>query len=84
MYTKSAQFYDALYHFKGYADASKRLHQLIQQRNRNARTLLDIACGTGRHIENLPQFYHVEGLDINPELLAHCTQAMLWRCLSPG
>ena len=69
MFRKSAQFYDALYHFKDYADASKRLHQLIQQRNRNARTLLDIACGTGRHIENLQQYYHVEGLDINPELL---------------
>src|SRR5438477_10612535 len=69
MFTKSAQFYDTLYHFKDYADASRRLQQLIQQGNPNAQTLLDVACGTGRHVEHLQQYYQVEGLDINPELL---------------
>ncbi len=36
----------------------------------NARTLLDVACGTGKHLECLRNYYEVEGLDINSELLA--------------
>jgi dTDP-3-amino-3,4,6-trideoxy-alpha-D-glucopyranose N,N-dimethyltransferase len=69
MYTRSAKFYDALYHFKDYADASRQLHQLIQQHNPDARTLLDVGCGTGRHVECLREYYRVEGLDLNPNLL---------------
>jgi SAM-dependent methyltransferase len=69
MFTKSAQFYDALYHFKDYAEASRRLVEIIQQYNPNARTLLDVACGTGKHVEHLRKWYQVEGLDLSPELL---------------
>jgi ubiquinone/menaquinone biosynthesis C-methylase UbiE len=69
MFTKSAHYYDALYHFKDYTTASRQLHALIQQRNPNARTLLDVGCGTGKHLEVLRRFYQVEGLDVNPELL---------------
>jgi ubiquinone/menaquinone biosynthesis C-methylase UbiE len=69
MYTKSAQFYDSLYHFKDYSAASRQLHALIQQLNPNAKTLLDVGCGTGKHLECLQEHYQVEGLDINPELL---------------
>jgi ubiquinone/menaquinone biosynthesis C-methylase UbiE len=69
MFTKSAQFYDALYSFKDYAATSKKLHALLQQHNPNARTLLDVACGTGKHLEYLREYYQVEGLDLNPELL---------------
>jgi ubiquinone/menaquinone biosynthesis C-methylase UbiE len=70
MYTKSARLYDALYHFKDYGAAAQKLNNLIQQHNPDARTLLDVACGTGKHLEFLREYYEVEGLDINPELLA--------------
>lgn len=69
MFTKSASFYDALYHFKDYATASNQLHALIQQLNPNAKTLLDVGCGTGKHLEYLREYYKVEGLDINAEML---------------
>jgi ubiquinone/menaquinone biosynthesis C-methylase UbiE len=69
MFTKSARYYDALYHFKDYTAASRQLHALIQQRNPNASTLLDVGCGTAKHLEVLRDFYQVEGLDVNPELL---------------
>src|SRR6266542_1471726 len=69
MYTKSARFYDALYHFKDYATASKQLHALIQQYSPGAQTLLDVGCGTGKHLECLRGYYRVEGLDLNPEML---------------
>jgi ubiquinone/menaquinone biosynthesis C-methylase UbiE len=69
MYTQSARFYDALYHFKDYAAASTQLLTLLQQHNPNAETLLDVACGTGKHLEYLREHYQVEGLDLNPEML---------------
>ena len=69
MFKKSAIFYDALYHFKDYEGASTQLHTLIQCFNPGARTLLDVACGTGRHLSYLQSYYQVAGLDISPELL---------------
>jgi ubiquinone/menaquinone biosynthesis C-methylase UbiE len=38
--------------------------------------LLDVACGTGKHLEHLREYYQVEGLDISPELL----EIARWRC----
>jgi SAM-dependent methyltransferase len=69
MFTKSAGFYDALYRFKDYRKAVQLLHQLIQENRPGALNMLDVACGTGKHIEYLRDHYVVEGLDINPELL---------------
>jgi ubiquinone/menaquinone biosynthesis C-methylase UbiE len=69
MFTKTARFYDALYHFKDYAAACARLHALIQQLNPRAKTLLDVACGTGKHLEQLQRHYGVEGIDVNSEML---------------
>lgn len=69
MYTRSAKLYDALYHFKDYAAASRQLHALLRQHNPNAEILLDVACGTGKHLEYLRDCYQVEGLDLNPDLL---------------
>lgn len=69
MFTKSARFYDALYSFKDYAATSKKLHVLLQQLNPDAQSLLDVGCGTGKHLEYLRDYYRVEGLDLNPDLL---------------
>ncbi|NDJ75039.1 MAG: class I SAM-dependent methyltransferase [Chloroflexi bacterium] len=71
MYSKSAAWYDAIYGYKNYEQEAQVLHKLIWERRRSAgRMLLDVACGTGRHLEYLQQHYLVKGLDINPELLA--------------
>jgi ubiquinone/menaquinone biosynthesis C-methylase UbiE len=70
MFTKSARFYDAIYEFKDYRAESGRVHELIQERNPGARSLLDVACGTGQHLEHLSEHYEVEGLDLDEELLA--------------
>jgi SAM-dependent methyltransferase len=69
VFVRSARFYDALYHFKDYAAASERLHRLIQGVRPGATTLLDVACGTGRHLEHLQEHYRVEGLDLSPDML---------------
>jgi SAM-dependent methyltransferase len=70
MFTRSARFYDAIYGFKDYAAEAAKIDALIQQRNPGARTLLDVACGTGLHLELLRDRYYVQGLDLDRELLA--------------
>ena len=72
MYTKSAAFYDAIYSFKNYPAEAAHLHALIQRHQRSpGNRLLDVACGTGRHVHALKaQGYQVEGLDLDPHLLA--------------
>jgi ubiquinone/menaquinone biosynthesis C-methylase UbiE len=69
MFTKSARLYDALYESKDYAGASEKLRHLLQLQNPGAKTLLDVGCGTGKHLERLREYYAVEGLDLSPEML---------------
>lgn len=75
MFVKSAKFYNAIYKFKDYAQASEQLYTLLQQHNPQAKTLLDVGCGTGKHLEYLQKYYQVEGIDISPELLEVARQA---------
>jgi ubiquinone/menaquinone biosynthesis C-methylase UbiE len=70
MFTHSARYYDHLYAFKDYAGAAAQITDFVRERRPNARTLLDVACGTGKHLESLQKDFEVEGLDLNPDLLA--------------
>jgi len=70
MYDRSVQFYDALYGFKDYDAQTERLTRFIRAEYPDARTLLDVACGTGKHIELLRRDYVCEGVDIKPEMLS--------------
>lgn len=64
------ELYDALYAYKDYGDESARLTDLILARNPAARTLLDVACGTGKHLAHLREGFTVEGIDLDEGLLA--------------
>ena len=62
--------YDAIYaSVRDYRREAAELDRLIQERKPGARTLLDVACGTGAHLEHLSG-YEAEGLDLDPEMLA--------------
>ena len=70
MFTKSARFYDAIYAFKDYEDDARHLQALLQAHHkRPGATVLDVACGTGLHLELLNDQYTVEGLDLDPNML---------------
>lgn len=72
MYSKVARIYDLLYTgtgIKDYPAESEALHAIIQEASPGARTLLDVACGTGAHLEILRRWYGVEGVDLSPEML---------------
>jgi len=68
-FDKSAEFYDAIYSWKDYIGESAKLREIIDLRAPAAATLLDVACGTGHHLELLRDSYSVEGVDIEPSLL---------------
>ena len=63
IFERSAHIYDAYYRFLDYPAASRQLYALIQQLNPNAKTLLDVACGTGKHLECLRE--QVYGLPVS-------------------
>ena len=66
----SAEIYDAVYSLKDYAAEASAVHKLIRERCPTAQTLLDVACGTGKHLERLNRWYEVEGVDLDQRLLA--------------
>lgn len=70
MYDKSARVYDALYSFIDYRAESELLRGIIEEYKKSSgRDLLDIACGTGQHLSYLREYYAVEGLDMEPDML---------------
>ena len=70
MFSRSAHLYDAIYSFKDYAGEAETLRALVEERAPGARSLLDVACGTGKHLAELRAWYEVEGVDLDPALLA--------------
>jgi dTDP-3-amino-3,4,6-trideoxy-alpha-D-glucopyranose N,N-dimethyltransferase len=69
-YGRSARVYDALCRHKDYARASATLRDIVRRVTPAACSLLDVACGTGRHLEHLRRDFRVEGLDLSPDMLA--------------
>ncbi len=68
MYSRWARYYDLLYAaFKDYEFDAARLTRVIRDHHPSARTLLDVACGTGQHLRHFRKEFDVEGLDANEE-----------------
>jgi SAM-dependent methyltransferase len=66
----SAGIYDVLYgEMKDYDADCRLLHTWIQAAKPGAASLLDVACGTGLHLERLRQWYDVEGVDLSEPML---------------
>lgn len=69
MFRKSQRFYDAIYSFKDYPAEVETLRGAIRERHPEARSLLDVACGTGKHLELLREHFEVAGVDLDPEMV---------------
>ncbi|MBN1934439.1 MAG: YdcF family protein [Anaerolineae bacterium] len=75
MFEKTAQYYDKFYDFKDYQGEVEKLRAIIGERCRSGgRRLLDVACGTGRHIAHLKAHFEVEGLDLLSDFVATARQ----------
>ena len=66
MFDETADLYDLVYSEKDYAAEAERLRRLV---GREGGTLLDVACGTGRHLSLLAPHYRVEGVDLDPAMV---------------
>lgn len=69
MYQELAGIYDRVYGFKDYESESARLVEIIASHDPAAKTLLDVACGTGGHLEQLQHRFECEGLDLSEQML---------------
>lgn len=71
MFSESADFYDLIYgRFKDYRAESERVAKMIRERNPAAKTILDVACGTGEHARHLRELgFYVDGVDVDPRFV---------------
>jgi SAM-dependent methyltransferase len=67
-YAKLDRFYDAAMGDR--MEMASYIHRLIRRHKTKARTLLELACGTGAILKVLAKYYDVAGLDVSPQLLA--------------
>jgi SAM-dependent methyltransferase len=71
MFRHTAHVYDLIYGAigKDYAQEADEIRLLVRERNPAARTLLDVACGTGGHLRHLCDEFEVTGVDLDPGML---------------
>jgi ubiquinone/menaquinone biosynthesis C-methylase UbiE len=76
-YSLSATVYDLIYEWKDYAREANLLRWIIAANKKSAgKALLDVACGTGKHLAELKRDYTVEGMDLSEDLLAVAKQRL--------
>jgi ubiquinone/menaquinone biosynthesis C-methylase UbiE len=71
LYTDLARYYDLIYSWKDYQKEAAAIRGLIAKYKRSkGNDLLEVACGTGRHIRYLKDEFRVLGTDISAGMLA--------------
>lgn len=69
-YARAAKYYDILYAQKDYAAEARLVADLIRARLPDARSILDVGCGTGAHAKELTTLgFEADGLDLEPEFI---------------
>lgn len=70
-YDSTASWYDAIYtKMKDYRQEAERVRELITTHCLSPRrSLLDVACGTGLHLEYLQAHFDATGMDLSPAQL---------------
>lgn len=70
VFSNKSIVYDLLYAGKNYKNEAAILHDLIAKNKRSdGSALLDMGCGTGKHLHYLANWYECTGIDLNQELL---------------
>ncbi len=70
MYDDLAAYYDRIYSEDRYRTEARRLWEVVRRYGPpHARTLLDVACGTGGHIQYLQRWFDCRGIDASPSML---------------
>lgn len=70
LYGELAKYYDLIYSFKDYRKESARISNLVlKYKKSEGGELLDVACGTGHHLEYLKEEFSCTGVDISKDIL---------------
>ena len=68
-YKELARYYDLIYPYKNYKKEAEDISDLISKYKRSeGDTLLDVACGTGKHLEYFQNEFSCTGIDLNQEM----------------
>jgi len=70
MFAATAELYDIIYGFKDYAAEVAKVRAVIDAERPNARSILDVACGTGEHARHLAESFDVDAIDLEPGFVA--------------
>jgi SAM-dependent methyltransferase len=66
VYSETQDYYDLIYgSSKDFEEEARKIADLIEEVRPGARTLLDVACGTGQHLARLSSKYRADGLDLD-------------------
>ena len=78
VFNNYADYYDLLYKNKNYSSEVEYVDLLIKKYFINAKSILDLGCGTGRHAVNLVQKgYDVCGVDISEKMISQARERYL-------
>ncbi len=70
LYKDLARYYDLIYSWKDYKRESKKIGDLVKiYKKSKGKDMLEIACGTGKHISYLKKDFRIIGTDINNQML---------------
>src|SRR6266404_972352 len=77
LYPDLARYYDLIYSWKDYRKEAAAIRRLIAKYKRaKGNDLLEVACGTGRHIQYLKDKFRVLGTDISAGMLSVARQSV--------
>jgi SAM-dependent methyltransferase len=66
MFSSTGELYDIIYGHKDYAAEVANVRAVIDRERPGARSILDVACGTGEHARILAEAFDVDALDLDP------------------
>jgi len=77
VFSEYSDFYDLYYADKDYAAEVDFVLQLAARFGNAPKTLLDMGCGTGRHLEQfVKRGLKCDGFDLSPEMLSHARKRL--------